>query len=62
LGFLIDAEHDRALGRVEVEPDDIADLLDELRVRGELPGLLRMGLGARRPYRAYLGGRRRAPG
>jgi hypothetical protein len=24
---------DRGLGRVEVEPDDVADLVDELRIR-----------------------------
>ena len=36
LGLLVHAQHQRALGRVEVEPDDVDDLLDQLRVRGEL--------------------------
>ena len=49
LGLLIDAEHDRALGRVEIEPDDVADLVDELRVLGELPGLLAVRLQPERP-------------
>ena len=49
LGLLVDAEHDGALGRVEVEPDDVADLGDELRVLGELPGLLAMRLQPERP-------------
>jgi hypothetical protein len=31
--FLIDTQDDRGLGRVEVEPDDVADLVDELRIR-----------------------------
>ena len=44
LGLLIHAEHDRALGRVQVEPDDVADLGDELRVAGELSGLLAVWL------------------
>ena len=44
LGLLIDAQHDGALGRVEVEPDDVADLLDEQRVLGELPRLLAVRL------------------
>jgi hypothetical protein len=32
LGLLVDAQHDGALGRVQIEPDDIADLRHELRV------------------------------
>jgi hypothetical protein len=32
LGLLIDAQHDRALGRVQVEPDDVADLVEQQRV------------------------------
>jgi hypothetical protein len=31
LALLIDREHDRALGRVQVEPDDVEDLLGEQR-------------------------------
>jgi len=33
LGLLVDAEHDRSLGRIEIEPDDVAHLVDELRIR-----------------------------
>jgi hypothetical protein len=33
-GLLVDAHHDGVLGRVQVEADDIADLVDELRVPG----------------------------
>jgi site-specific DNA recombinase len=37
---LIYAQHDGALGRVEIQPDHVADLVDEQRVLGELPRLL----------------------
>lgn len=33
LRLLSDAERDRRFGRVEIEPDDVADLVDELRIR-----------------------------
>ena len=36
LRLLVDTEHDRRLGRVEIEADDVADLVDELRLGGEL--------------------------
>ena len=36
LGFLVDAEHDRVLRRVEVQPDHIGDLGDQLGIGGEL--------------------------
>ena len=49
LGLLIDAEHDGALGRVEIEPDDVADLGDELRIPGELERLLAVRLQPERP-------------
>ena len=39
LGLLVDAEHDRPVGRVEVEAHDIADLGLEGRVGAELEGL-----------------------
>jgi hypothetical protein len=32
LGLLIDAEHHGRLGGIEVEPDDVSDLVDELRI------------------------------
>ena len=35
-GLLVDAEHDRVVGRVEVESDDIADLGGEGRVATDL--------------------------
>ena len=35
-GLLVDAHHHRMLGRVHVQPDDIADLVDELRVLRQL--------------------------
>jgi hypothetical protein len=44
LGLLIDAEHDGALGRVEVEPDDVVDFLDEQGVLGELEAVLAVRL------------------
>ena len=39
LRLLVDAQHDRRLGRVEIEPDDVAHLVDELRIRGKLERL-----------------------
>ena len=47
--LLVDAQHDRALGRVEVQPDDVAHLLDEQRVLGQLPMLDAMRLQPERP-------------
>ena len=52
LGLLIDAQHDRALGRVQIEPDDVVDLVDELRVLGELEGLQRDAAATRTPARS----------
>ena len=51
LALLVHAQHDRSLGRVQVEADDVADLLDELRILGELPGL-DGAAGARTPSRS----------
>lgn len=39
LALLIDADHDRVLGRVQVQPDDIGELGFQLRVGGELETL-----------------------
>jgi hypothetical protein len=39
LAFLIDAQDDRMIWRVEVQPHDVPDLLDEQRVGRELEGL-----------------------
>ena len=49
LRLLVDAEHDRRLGRIEVEPDDVAHLVDELRIRRELERLDLMRLERERP-------------
>jgi hypothetical protein len=49
LGFLVDAEHHRGFGRVEVEPDHVVDLLHEHRVVGELESVLTVGLELERP-------------
>ena len=39
LGLLVEAQHHCSLGRVQVEPDDIDELLLEGRVVGQLEGL-----------------------
>ena len=44
LALLIHAQDDRALGRVQVQAADVIDLLDELRVGGELELLLAVRL------------------
>ena len=49
LGLLVDTQHEGAFGRVDVEPDDVADLVDEERVRRELEGFGQMGLEPERP-------------
>ena len=49
LGLLIHAQHQRPLRRVQVEPDDVTDLGDELRIGRQLPGLLQVRLEPERP-------------
>ena len=44
LAFLVDAQHQRPVRRVHVEPDDVGDLLLELRVVGELEAAHQMRL------------------
>ena len=44
LRLLVDAQHDRALGRIEVKADDVAHLVDEQRVRQQLERLAAMRL------------------
>jgi hypothetical protein len=44
LGLLVHAQHDRVLGRVQVQPDHVADLGRKLRVGGELERLGLPGL------------------
>jgi hypothetical protein len=58
LALLIDGQDDRVIGRVEVEPDDVANLLDEEGVRGDLEVLLTMGLEAEGLPDALHGGLR----
>ena len=47
LRLLIDAQHHRPLGRVQIQAADVVDLLDELRVLGELPASPGGGVAAR---------------
>ena len=49
LGLLIHAQHQGGLGWVEVQPDDVADLVDELRIGRELERLGEMRLEPERP-------------
>ena len=49
LRLFVDTQHERPLGRVEVEPDDIADLLDEQGVGRQLEGLAAVRLQPERP-------------
>ena len=44
LAFFVHAQDQRLVGRIEVEPHDVADLLDKEGVGGELEMLLAMGL------------------
>ena len=39
LGLLVDADHDRVHGRIQVDPDNVADLGLQLRVGAELERL-----------------------
>ena len=58
LRLLIHGEDRRAFGRRQVEPDDVTDLVDEQRVRGDLEVLGPPGLQAECPPDAVHGGRR----
>jgi len=57
LGFLVHAEDDRVPRRVEVDADDVADLVDEERVGGDLEGLSAPGLQAEGPPDVLHAGR-----
>ena len=61
LALFIEAEHQRVIGRMEIQPDDVAHLLDKLRVGGELEGIDAVRLEAERPPDAG-DGRFRQPG
>ena len=49
LGLLVHREDHRLVRRIEVKPDHVADLLDELRVLGQLPGVDQVRLEPERP-------------
>ena len=49
LGLLVHAEHQRPLGRIQVEPDDVADLGDEQRILGQFPRILFVRSQSERP-------------
>jgi hypothetical protein len=44
LALFVDAQNQRALGRRQVQPDDVAHLLDKKRIGGKLEGLGAMRL------------------
>src|SRR5208282_3866670 len=44
LTLFVDAEHQSTLRRIKVEPDDVAHLLNELRIGRKLEGLAAMRL------------------
>jgi len=44
LALFVNTEHQRVIGRVEIEPHDIAHLLDEKRIGGKLESARAMGL------------------
>ncbi len=44
LALFIDAQDQRPIGRGQVEPNDVADLVDKQRIGGQLEGLRAMGL------------------
>ena len=44
LRLLVDAQNDGALGRIEIQADDVADLVDEERIGGQLERLGKMRL------------------
>ena len=44
LALLVDAEHQRPIGRRQVKTDNVADLVDEQRIAGKLECLRAMGL------------------
>ena len=52
LRLLVEGEHDRAAGRVQVQADDVGDLLRELRVLRELERALPVRLQVRCPATA----------
>src|SRR3989441_5571675 len=49
LGLLVHAQHDRAIRRIQVEPDDVPHLLDQERVRRQLETLAAVRAQAKGP-------------
>jgi len=62
LGFLIDTEHQGPIGRVQIQADNIADLLNKQRVLGELERLRAMRLQRKRAPDPTDGALRQATG
>ena len=52
LALLVDAEHQRPVGRRQVEPDDVANLVDEQRIARQLECLASDAAAVRRPSRS----------
>ena len=49
LGLLVHAQHQRPLGGIQVQPDDVADLGHEQRILGQLPRILFVRSQSERP-------------
>ena len=62
LALLVDAQHRGMVGRMEVEADDVADLLDEEGIGGKLEVLLPVGLEVERGPEALDHGLRQPGG
>ena len=62
LALLIDEQHHRMVGRVEVEADDVAELFDEEGIGGELEVFLLVGLNVERGPKVLDRGLRHAGG
>jgi hypothetical protein len=58
LALFVNTEHQRVLGRVEIESHDVAHLLDEKRIGGELESTRAMGLNGKRLKETVYGGLR----
>lgn len=57
LALFVDAQHQRPFQRIQIEPDDVACLLHEARIRGQLERLGMVRLQAKRlPDPVGLGG------
>jgi hypothetical protein len=56
LAFLVDTQDQRLVGRVEIQSDDVAQLLDEERIGGQLEAVAAMGLEAERLQEAMNAG------